>query len=201
MNIWNIDVCPRQKYLTPTVSCCFISFSDKVSYLLDSIVLSSQIIATMISTVKSCTIEDILKGEFNWNMYEITPACYVIKIYIYCTDYILNKMIVWRKSLLNTLMQIFMMLRHLVAEISRFKFDDYRVIRTGANDLKLFLGCVYNIIKSWGYCWCVAKGGCCASIWIPWYHETQWHQSVLDCKIYVQIQSWYGTTVILVLFC
>ena len=47
-------------------------------------------------------------------------------------------MIFWRKSLLNTLMQIFAMLRHLVAEISRFKFNDYRVIRTGTSDLKLF---------------------------------------------------------------
>ena len=44
----------------------------------------------------------------------------------------------WRKRLLNTLMQIFIMLRHWVAKISRFKFDDYRVIRTGASDLKLF---------------------------------------------------------------
>ena len=35
-------------------------------------------------------------------------------------------------------MHIFIMLRHLVAEISRFKFDDYRVTRTGASDLKLF---------------------------------------------------------------
>ena len=48
--------------------------------------LLSQIIATMTSTVKSetnnvsFTIEDILKGEFNWNMYEITPSCYVINI-------------------------------------------------------------------------------------------------------------------------
>ena len=49
-------------------------------------------------------------------------------------------MIFWGKSLLNTLMQIFIMLRHLVAEISRFKFDDYRVIRTRASDLKLFMG-------------------------------------------------------------
>ena len=47
-------------------------------------------------------------------------------------------MIIWGKSLLNTLMQIFIMLRHLAAEISRFKFDDHRVIRTGASDLKLF---------------------------------------------------------------
>ena len=47
-------------------------------------------------------------------------------------------MIFLRKSLLDTLMQIFFMLRHLLAEISRFKFDDYRVIRTGASDLKLF---------------------------------------------------------------
>ena len=65
-----------------------MSLSDKVCYLLDSIVLLSQIIATMVSTVKSdrnnlsFTIEDILKGEFNWNMYEITPPCHVINICI-----------------------------------------------------------------------------------------------------------------------
>ena len=45
--------------------------------------------------------------------------------------------------LLDTLVQIFIMLRHLVAEISRFKFDDYRVIRTGASDLNLFVGGVH----------------------------------------------------------
>ena len=112
--------------------------------------LLSQIIVTMISTVKfernnrPFTIEDILKGEFNWNMYEITLPCYVI--YVYCTDYILNNMIVLRKCLLDTLMQIFIMLRHLVAEISRFKFDDCRVIRTGARDLKLFLGGVMQLL-------------------------------------------------------
>ena len=45
-----------------------------------------QIIATMISTAKfernnlPFTIENILKGEFNWNMYEITLPCYVINI-------------------------------------------------------------------------------------------------------------------------
>ena len=49
-------------------------------------------------------------------------------------------MVFLRKSLLDTLMQIFIMLRHLVVEISLFKFDDYRVIRTGASDLKHFLG-------------------------------------------------------------
>ena len=65
-----------------------MSFSDKISYLIDSIMLLSQIIATMISTVKfernnlPFTIEDILKGEFNWNMYEITPPCYVIDLCI-----------------------------------------------------------------------------------------------------------------------
>ena len=148
VNIWNIDVWPRQKYLTPAVSCYFMSLSDKVSYLLDSIVLLSQILATMISTVKSdrnnlsFTIEDIFKGEFNWNMYEITPPCYVINICILYRLYF-NKIIFWRKSLLNTLMQIFIMLRHLAAEISRFKIDDYCVIRTGASDLKLFLGRVH----------------------------------------------------------
>ena len=52
-----------------------------------------------------------------------------------------------RKSLLGTLMQVFIMPWPLVAEISRFKFDDYRVIRTGASDLKLFLGGVYIMEK------------------------------------------------------
>ena len=53
-------------------------------------------------------------------------------------------MVFLKKRLLNTLMQICIMLRHLVVEISRFKFDDYRVIRTGASDLKLFWGGVYS---------------------------------------------------------
>ena len=90
MNIWNIDAWQRRTYLTSAVSCYFMSLSDRVSYLLDSIMLLSQIIASMISTVKfernnfPSTIEDILKGEFYWNMYEITPPCYVINI---CTLY------------------------------------------------------------------------------------------------------------------
>ena len=88
MSICNIDVWQRKKYLIPAVSCYFMSLLDKVSYLLDSIMLLSQIIDTMITTVKfernklPFTIEDILKGEFNWNMYEITPPCYVINICI-----------------------------------------------------------------------------------------------------------------------
>ena len=84
MNIWNIEVWQRQKYLTPAVSCHFMSLSDKVFFLLDSSMLLSQIIVTMISTVKfkrnnlPFTIEDILKGEFNWNMHENTPPCYAM---------------------------------------------------------------------------------------------------------------------------
>ena len=88
VNIWNIEAWQRQKYLTPAVSCYFMSLSDKVSYLLDGIMLLSQIIGTMLFTVKfkrnnlPFTTEDILKGEFNRNMYEITPPCYVINICI-----------------------------------------------------------------------------------------------------------------------
>ena len=79
MTIWNIDAWQRQKYLSLAVSCYFMSLSDKVSYLLDSIMLLSQIIAIMISTAKleinnpPFTIENILKGVFNRNMYESTP--------------------------------------------------------------------------------------------------------------------------------
>ena len=52
-------------------------------------------------------------------------------------------MVFLTRILWDTHMQIFVMLRYVVAEISRFKFDDYRVIRTGASDLKLFVGGVY----------------------------------------------------------
>ena len=73
MTIWNMDAWQRQKYLSSAVSCYFMSLLDKVSYLLDSSVLLWQIIATMVSTVKfernNLTTENILKGEFNWNMY------------------------------------------------------------------------------------------------------------------------------------
>ena len=54
-----------------------MSLSDKVSYLLDSIMLLSQIITAMISTAKferynlPFTIENILKGEFNWNIMKL----------------------------------------------------------------------------------------------------------------------------------
>ena len=88
MNILNIDARQRQKYLSSTVSCYFMLLSDKVSYLLDSIILLSQIIAYMIPTVPfernnlPFTFEDILKGEFSWNMYKITPPCHVIHICI-----------------------------------------------------------------------------------------------------------------------
>ena len=107
------------------MSCYFKSLSDKVSHLLDSIMLLSQIIDTIISLKRKCrhfdeiliigctgschfdeifikmktfpfqwstgkfernnppfTIENILKGEFNWNMYEITLPCYVMNICI-----------------------------------------------------------------------------------------------------------------------
>ena len=94
----------------------------------------------MVSTVKfetnnlPFTIGDIIEGEFNWNMY-----------------YVLNNMVFLRKSLLDTLMQIFIMLWHLVAEILRFKFDDYRVSRTGASELKLLLGGVNVMVTLyWG---------------------------------------------------
>ena len=43
MNIWNIDVWQRKNYLTSAESCYFMSLSDKLSCLLDSITLLSQI--------------------------------------------------------------------------------------------------------------------------------------------------------------
>ena len=105
--------------------------------------LLSQIIATNISTAKferhnlPFTIEDILKCEFNYSMYEITPPCYVMNICMMYRLYFKQHDFL-KEELLGYTHPIFIMLCHLVAEISRFKFDDYRVIRTGASDLELF---------------------------------------------------------------
>ena len=144
-----MDAWQRLKCHSSAKSCYSMSLSDKLSYLLDNIMLSSQIIAAIISTVKCernsipFTIEDVLKGEFNRNMYEITPPCYAINkciLHLLC----FNSMLCLKRILLNILVQIVVMLRHLVAEISRFKFNDYCVIRTGASDLKLFVGGVWE---------------------------------------------------------
>ena len=56
------------------------------------------------------------------------------------------------RILLDTLVQILVMLRHLVAEISHFKFDDYRVINTGASDLNIFCA-VYMTLLAINICW------------------------------------------------
>ena len=141
MNICNIDVWQRQKYLYSAESCYFMSLSDKLSYLVDRIMLLSQIIATMISTVKCEKI--ISLSPLKSLTANSTQTCMTLhrrvvqQIHVYCSDYVFNNMVISRRTLLDTLIQDFVMVRHLVAEISRFKFDDYRVIRTGASDLKL----------------------------------------------------------------
>ena len=64
----------RQGYVTWTESCCFMSVSNKLSYLLVNSMLLSQISATTIFIVKfernkiALTNEDNLKCEFNWSM-------------------------------------------------------------------------------------------------------------------------------------
>ena len=72
MNIWIIyRRLTKAKVTYPGSVMLFHVTFDKVSYLLESIMLLSQIIATIISTVKferkniPFTIEDILKSEFN----------------------------------------------------------------------------------------------------------------------------------------
>ena len=52
MTIWNIDAWKGQKYISLAVSCYFMSISDKVFHIPDSIMLLSPIIAIMISTAK-----------------------------------------------------------------------------------------------------------------------------------------------------
>ena len=107
--------------------------------------LLSQIIATMISIVKfernnfPYTIEDILKGEFSWNMYEITSPCYVMNICMLYRLYFKQNDLP-KEELIGYTHANF---HHATTfEISRFKFDDYRASRTGASNLTLF-GAVY----------------------------------------------------------
>ena len=52
MSMWNIDVQQRQRYLTWAKLCCMMSISNKLSYLLVSIILLSQDRVTIIFTVK-----------------------------------------------------------------------------------------------------------------------------------------------------
>ena len=174
MNIWNIDAWQRQHYLTLAESCYFVSFSDKLSYLINSYMLLSEITTTMISTVKCkrnsipFTIEGILKGEFNWNMYEITPPCYAINTYILhwlCfkqRDFLKEDLIGCNHA--NC--------RHATFGCWNiaFKFGDYQVIHTGASDLKLFVGGVcytksrYMEVQSLA----AFKGTACHCLWFIW---------------------------------
>ena len=98
MNIWNVDAQQRQRYLTWSnhvilcqfqISCYIMSVSNKLSYLLVSIVLLSHDRATIIFTlkVKMNIIAFIIKGSFegrsNWNMDWITPYDFAIDICIF----------------------------------------------------------------------------------------------------------------------
>ena len=72
MGIWDVDVQQRQRYLN-WAKLCYI-MSNKLSYLLASIVLLSQDTVTIIFTVKfkinktAFTIKDCFEGQSNWNM-------------------------------------------------------------------------------------------------------------------------------------
>ena len=88
------------------------------------------------------TTEDILKAN-STETYMKLQRRVMQYINVYCTDYIWHNMVFCWGILLDILMQIFIMLRQLVAEISRFKFDDCRVIHTGTSDIKLFVGGVH----------------------------------------------------------
>ena len=74
MSIWNVDVHQRQSWLTWAKSCYIMSVSNKLSYLLVSIMLLSQDWGTIIFTVKfkinniAFTIKDSFKGQSNWNV-------------------------------------------------------------------------------------------------------------------------------------
>ena len=87
MNIWNMDAWPRQKSISRQSH--FISLYFQINYLICLIVLYCyRRSLPPWYQVKferhnlPFTIGNIGKGEWNWNMYEITPPCYVINICI-----------------------------------------------------------------------------------------------------------------------
>ena len=147
MNIWNKDAwqrqntSPRQNHV---ISCHF-----QINYLIWLIVfccyrrsLPPWYPLSNLIWKKKNTLSP-LKAFLKANLTETRLKLHrqVIQwIHVYCNDYVLNNMVFFRRILLDTLMQICTMLRHLVAEISGFKFDNNSVIRTGASDLKLFCG-------------------------------------------------------------
>ena len=66
-------------------------------------------------------------------------------VYDYFTEYVLNKKGSLKEILLYIIEQYFNILRHLAGEISHLQCDAYRVILTGASDLKLFVDSVYKL--------------------------------------------------------
>ena len=81
-------------------------------------------------------------------------------------------------------MQIFIMPRHLVAEISRFKFDDCRVIRAGASDLILFWA-VYIILYLRDH--------------MLWAHKRVVYSESHSCCIYIHGSQWLRSHLFLII--
>ena len=75
-------------------------------------------------------------------MNEITLSGHATNIHEF-TDYVYDNKIFYYKILSHTINQSFSMVRHTVGKISHFEFGAFRVIHTGASDLKLFVGGVY----------------------------------------------------------
>ena len=161
MNIWNIDPDKEEKYLTWAQLYNLMSVSNRLSYLIIDIMLSSRSRVTIIFAVKfkinyiTFTILDSFQGELNWNMNTIIPSHYVINI-LYYTDYVKDNK-VFQIFFLDAITQIFSILRHLVSKISLLEFDAYHVFFTDAKDLKL-LWAVYLIyattteLTNWALC-------------------------------------------------
>ena len=70
--LWNVDT--QQRYLTGAKLCYMMSVSNKLTYLLVSIILFSQDRVTLIFTVKfktnsiAFTMKHSFEGQSNWNM-------------------------------------------------------------------------------------------------------------------------------------
>ena len=78
------------RYFTWAELCYCMSVSNKLYFLLVNVILISPISATIIFTVKrernniAFTNKDNCKGEFNWNMSEITLPDSTITLCIFC---------------------------------------------------------------------------------------------------------------------
>ena len=99
-----------------------------------------------ITTIFTVKFEDSCEGHFNWKWTKL--HCRVMQwIYVYFTDYVLSNNGFFKMILLHTLEQNFIILRHLVGEISHLQYDAYYVISRWSKWPKKFCGwCIMLLV-------------------------------------------------------